>query len=101
MIEATRDEVSHFHRSQIPGGTIGGMKVLRHEIQKKTRHKSIRRLLKESGPAIQNIKPVFMMSPMSIAQYLESGAVEFDLLLIEPSNLSQSLRIDAKKIQKQ
>jgi very-short-patch-repair endonuclease len=93
MIEATRDEVSNFHRSQIPGGAIGGMKVLRHEIQKKTRHKSIRRLLKESGPAIQNIKPVFMMSPMSIAQYLEPGAVEFDLLLIDEA--SQIEPVDA------
>jgi superfamily I DNA and/or RNA helicase len=69
------------------------MKVLRHEIQKKGRHKSIRRLLKEAGPAIQDIKPVFMMSPLSVSQYLEPGAVEFDMLLIDEA--SQIEPVDA------
>jgi very-short-patch-repair endonuclease len=93
MLKATRSEVSSVHRGQIPGGTIGGMGVLRHELQKKSRHKAIRRLLREAGPAIQNIKPVFMMSPLSIAQYLEPGVAEFDLLLIDEA--SQVEPVDA------
>ncbi len=93
MIKTTRSEVSSFHRSRIPGGALGGMKVLRHEIQKKGRHKSIRRLLREAGQQVQEIKPVFMMSPLSIAQYLEPGAVEFDLLLIDEA--SQIEPVDA------
>lgn len=93
MIEATREEVSNFHRANIPGGSIGGMGVIRHEIQKKSRHKAIRRLIREAGAAIQKIKPVFMMSPLSIAQYLEPGAVEFDILLIDEA--SQIEPVDA------
>ena len=43
----------------------------------------IRRLIKEARHAIQKVKPVFMMSPLSMAQFLEPGAVEFDLLVID------------------
>jgi very-short-patch-repair endonuclease len=93
MIEATRDEVSSVHRANIPSGSIGGMGVIRHEIQKKSRHKAIRRLIREAGAAIQKIKPVFMMSPLSIAQYLEPGAVEFEILLIDEA--SQIEPVDA------
>ncbi len=93
MIETTRDEVANSHLANIPGGNLGGMGTIRHEIQKKSRHKAIRRLIKEAGPAVQRIKPVFMMSPLSVAQYLEPGAVEFDLLLIDEA--SQIEPVDA------
>ena len=53
----------------------------------------IRKLTKEAGRALQKIKPVFMMSPMSVAQFLEPGAVNFDLLLIDEA--SQVQPIDA------
>ncbi|WP_417851075.1 DUF4011 domain-containing protein [Thalassoglobus sp.] len=93
MIETNRDDVAGFHLANIPSGNLGGMKTVRHEIQKKSRHLAIRRLIKEAGPAIQRIKPVFMMSPLSVAQYLEPGAVEFDLLLIDEA--SQVEPVDA------
>src|SRR5262249_27593006 len=37
--------------------------------------------------------PVFMMSPLSVAQFLEPGSVSFDLLLIDEA--SQVLPVDA------
>ena len=69
------------------------MAVLRREIEKKRRHKPIRQLIKEAGTAILAIKPVFMMSPISVAQYLEPGSVTFDLLLIDEA--SQVSPVDA------
>ena len=53
----------------------------------------VRKLLSKAGHAIQAIKPVFMMSPISIAQYLEPGVLEFDLLLIDEA--SQVEPVDA------
>jgi very-short-patch-repair endonuclease len=53
----------------------------------------IRQLMKRAGAAIQALKPVFMMSPLSVAQFLEPGALEFDLLMIDEA--SQIQPVDA------
>jgi very-short-patch-repair endonuclease len=82
-----RNEVATAHYDAIPRTAFGGeMMVVRREIEKKRRHKPIRQLLKEAGTAILGIKPVFMMSPISVAQYLEPGSVTFDLLLIDEAS---------------
>jgi hypothetical protein len=46
----------------------------------------IRELMKHSGDLIRSIKPVFMMSPLSVAQYLERGKVAFDLMVIDEAS---------------
>ena len=75
------------------GAASGQLGTLRHEFSKKTRHKPIRRLMTEAGRAIQAIKPVFMMSPMSVAAYLPPGSVEFDLVVFDEA--SQVKPVDA------
>jgi very-short-patch-repair endonuclease len=93
-IEMARGEVAMAHYNAIPRNASGGeMAVVRREIEKKRRHKPIRKLLKEAGTAVAAIKPVFMMSPISVAQFLEPGGVTFDLLLIDEA--SQVSPVDA------
>ena len=93
-IELARREVMAAHRAGVPrGGTAGEIGVVRREIQKKRRHLAVRKLMLQAGRAVQAMKPVFMMSPMSIAQYLQPGGIEFDLLLIDEA--SQVLPVDA------
>lgn len=93
-IEMVRGEVAAAHYDAIPRHATGGeMAVLRREIQKKRSHRPIRQLIKEAGTALLAIKPVFMMSPISVAQYLEPGSVTFDLLLIDEA--SQVSPVDA------
>ncbi|MDJ1493671.1 DUF3320 domain-containing protein [Cytophagaceae bacterium DM2B3-1] len=72
---------------------IGMVGTVLGEVNKQRNHKPIRKLLKEAGPIVQNLKPVFMMSPLSVAQYLEPGAIEFDLLIIDEA--SQIQPVDA------
>lgn len=79
-------ELAHFQRIPRSDAAIGEMSILRHEMQKKSRHLPIRKLIGKAGRTIQAIKPVFMMSPLSVAQFLEPGAVEFDLLLIDEAS---------------
>jgi very-short-patch-repair endonuclease len=75
------------HWSQLPaGGASGQMGVLRREFEKKRRHLPIRSLIHEAGAAIQTIKPVFMMSPMSIAAYLAPGSVAFDMVVFDEAS---------------
>lgn len=74
------------HLEQLPRGALGEMKVLRGEMGKKRGHKALRRLFSEAPNAIQRIKPVLLMSPISVAQYLTPGTLEFDLLLIDEAS---------------
>jgi len=74
------------HLAQVPQGAQGEMGVIRGEIAKKTRHIALRRLFKKAGDAIQRIKPVLLMSPISVAQFLPPGSLSFDLLVIDEAS---------------
>ena len=67
-------------------GASGEMSIIRGEIGKKRAHKPIRKLMSLSGEAIQRIKPVMLMSPVSVAQFLPPGTIEFDLLVIDEAS---------------
>ena len=69
------------------------LRVLQREIEKKARHKPIRKLIIEAGSIVQELKPVFMMSPLSIANYLAPDSVEFDLVVFDEA--SQVRPVDA------
>jgi len=85
--------VQQLHQ-RLPSIHAGGeMATLRREMNKKRRHMALRKLIKEAGRAIQQIKPVFMMSPMSVATYLEQGAVDFDVVIFDEA--SQVKVVDA------
>lgn len=93
-IAVARQEVADSHFRGLPGRAESGeIGTVLHEINKKRRHMPVRKLLEEAGHAVQAIKPVFMMSPISIAQFLTPGFLEFDLLLIDEA--SQVRPVDA------
>lgn len=71
----------------------GEMGILRAELNKKRRHIPIRQLIDRAGRAIQQIKPVFMMSPMSIANFLPPGKIAFDVVVFDEA--SQVKAVDA------
>ena len=62
------------------------LRLLRREIEKKSKHLPIRKLLAGTGGVVQDLKPVFMMSPLSIANYLEPGTAEFDLVIFDEAS---------------
>ncbi|EGR0062852.1 DUF3320 domain-containing protein [Vibrio vulnificus] len=73
--------------SRLPNPAARGeVETLRREFNKKRRQMPIRRLVNKAGRAIQQIKPVFMMSPMSVATYLEPGAIDFDLVIFDEAS---------------
>lgn len=74
------------HLQQLPLGAQGEMKILRGEIGKKRGHMALRRLFSHAGEAVQRIKPVLLMSPISVAQYLPPGHLTFDLLVIDEAS---------------
>lgn len=69
------------------------MLVLWTQFAKKKNHLPIRKLIDQVGELIQQIKPVFMMSPMSIANFLPVGRLEFDVVVFDEA--SQIKPVDA------
>ena len=91
---STQLQLAMKHWQALPrNGGLGQMGILGREFEKRARHMPIRKLIKEAGNAIQAIKPVFMMSPMSIATFLRPGAVDFDLVVFDEA--SQVKPVDA------
>jgi Protein of unknown function (DUF4011) len=84
--EAAAGSVRARHQAAIPRGALGEMRVIRGEIGRKRAHRPLRKLMQAAGGTIQKIKPVFLMSPVSVAQFLPPGAVDFDLLVIDEAS---------------
>ena len=85
-VEQVQNAIKERHLSQVPQGSAGEMGLIRGEIAKKRRHLSIRQVMTGASEMIQRIKPVFLMSPISVAQFLPPGEVEFDLLVIDEAS---------------
>ena len=85
-IDDTKKIIYQKHINDLPRGAVGEMAVVRGEIGKKRRHKPIRKLIETAGKVIQRIKPVFLMSPISIAQFIPPETLEFDLLVIDEAS---------------
>lgn len=79
---------AHFDRMP-PQTAVGAAGIVKSEMERKRGHRSVRRLLRDAGSVVQAIKPVFLMSPLSVAQFLEPGAVEFDMLVIDEASQVQ------------
>lgn len=95
-ITASSLEVVRAHHQRIPsptGGAAGPLGVLRGEIARKRGHMPIRQLMLKAAPAVQALKPVMMMSPLSVAQFLPPGVLSFDLLVMDEA--SQIQPVDA------
>jgi very-short-patch-repair endonuclease len=74
------------HQAAIPRGARGAMGLIRGEIGRRRNHMPLRKLMQAAGDAIQKIKPVFLMSPISVAQFLPPGSIDFDLLVIDEAS---------------
>jgi hypothetical protein len=60
--------------------------LLRRCIGMATRHPAIRDVTARAGRALQALKPCFMMGPLSVAQYLAPGALNFDLVIMDEAS---------------
>jgi very-short-patch-repair endonuclease/DNA polymerase III delta prime subunit len=94
LLAHNRVKLARLHWDNLPAGKgEGQLGVLSREFQKKSRHLPIRKLMMEAGRAIQAIKPVFMMSPLSVATFLPPGSLDFDLVIFDEA--SQVRPVDA------
>lgn len=67
-----------------PKNTELGM--LQREMVKRRRHKPVRQLLAETPGVAPFLKPCFLMSPLSVAQYLDAEQTEFDIVIFDEAS---------------
>jgi len=86
-LHGNRDRVlrAHLDRSD-PSAFAAQWKVLNRQFGLKIRHKAIRALMGEAGQAIQQLTPVFMMGPLSVANHLPRGTLDFDLVIFDEAS---------------
>jgi very-short-patch-repair endonuclease len=85
-IQNVRHEVLTKYLDQKPNGYAGEMGVIRGQIERKRGHFPVRKLIDQAGAAMQRLKPVFLMSPLSVAQFLPPGRLAFDMLVIDEAS---------------
>ncbi len=86
LINKHNDAVSSF-------GNIGQFAFIRANLHKKRNIPTVRRFLNEAFDAIASVKPVFMMSPLSVAGYLAAKPEMFDVVIFDEA--SQIEPVDA------
>ncbi|HEY4251903.1 MAG TPA: DUF4011 domain-containing protein [Roseomonas sp.] len=99
-IALARQEAAAAHAGRLKAVRDGmpGMDVLRGEMEKKRGHLPVRELLLRAARSVQAAKPIFMMSPLSVAQFLApphglKPGLSFDLLVMDEA--SQIEPVDA------
>lgn len=60
--------------------------LLEHQLSLKKPSMPLRKLTKQAGRALLELKPCWMMSPLAVAQYLEKDNLEFDLCIIDEAS---------------
>lgn len=87
VLRCNRVRVASAHyRSLPPRGGAGAMGLLMEQFARQRRHLPIRRLMERCWGPIQAIKPVFMMSPMSVAMFLPPNGPRFDLVIFDEAS---------------
>lgn len=62
------------------------MGVLQRQLQLKTRHLPVRTLFQRVPNLLPRLKPCLLMSPLSVAQYLDAGHPAFDLVVFDEAS---------------
>lgn len=87
FLQQNRYRLAHQHWQRLPRyQAVGQVGILQEQISKKRAQMAIRNLIGELGLAIQQIKPVMMMSPLSVATYLPPDAVQFDWVIFDEAS---------------
>jgi very-short-patch-repair endonuclease len=60
--------------------------ILLRELGKRARHKPLRRLFREIPNVLLALKPCLLMSPLSVSQYLDADAIQFDLVIFDEAS---------------
>ena len=82
---ATADIIKAANTRRPANTTMGESAVIRREGSKQKRHIPVRELIGRARTVTSSIKPVFMMSPLAVSQYLPAD-MEFDVVIFDEAS---------------
>ncbi|HYB87929.1 MAG TPA: DUF3320 domain-containing protein [Streptosporangiaceae bacterium] len=85
LIAAAAGDVIRACNARRPRSDIGEAAVIRREAEKKSKHMPVRVLIERARHVTQAIKPCFMMSPLSVSQYLPAD-LHFDVVIFDEAS---------------
>lgn len=88
LVENAAARVVNACSSRRPTSVAGSAGTIQREAQKQRKHMPIRELLTRAGTVAQELKPCFMMSPLSVSQYLPPS-LKFDVVVFDEASQVQ------------
>lgn len=85
MTAATADIIKAANTRRPRNTDLGESAVIRREGAKQKKHKPVRELMSSTRNVTQAIKPVFMMSPLAVSQFLPVD-MEFDVVIFDEAS---------------
>lgn len=82
MDSVEQDQPAYNYRSN----GLNEVSILKREAEKKRRLKPIRDLLEEIPNLVFTLKPCFMMSPLSVSQYINPENMKFDVVIFDEAS---------------
>ncbi|MBW8486195.1 DUF3320 domain-containing protein [Actinomadura parmotrematis] len=92
LVSSAHAQVIDECNARRPRPNVGQAAVIQREAEKKSRHMPVRTLLGRTSDIIPLVKPCFMMSPLTVSQFLPPG-YRFDVVIFDEA--SQVLPQDA------
>ncbi|WOQ70385.1 DUF3320 domain-containing protein [Microbacterium limosum] len=86
VVAAATSDIIQAANTRRPANTsLGEPALIRREGMKQRRHMAVRNLIAQTRSATQAIKPVFMMSPLAVSQYLPHD-LKFDVVIFDEAS---------------
>jgi hypothetical protein len=85
LIGAAAGEIIRACNARRPRGDTGEPAIIYREAEKKTGHMPVRVLIERTRHACQAVKPCFMMSPLTVGQYLPAD-LRFDVVIVDEAS---------------
>jgi hypothetical protein len=86
IVAARLSDKPRFGNDRGPRSTWTESALLDHELGLRRPRTPLREITARAGNALQTMKPVWMMSPTSAAQYIQRGSLTFDLLIVDEAS---------------
>jgi very-short-patch-repair endonuclease len=83
-----RQEIAARVAARVPDlhGPGDDLAFLRRQLQLQRRHQPVRRLFSRIGPILERIVPCALMSPLSVARYLDPALPGFDVVVFDEAS---------------
>jgi len=90
-LQLTRAEIQARLAARVPQGgpsvsQNSELGILRRQMQMRSRHTPIRKLFQQIPNLLPRLKPCLLMSPISVAQYLDPAYPPFDLIVFDEAS---------------